>query len=112
MAEIRVLSYRVGESDVIQPGEITNLVWDFSDILVDAEEIQSVSATAANSAGEVVANVIADASVIGGVKTNSAASIRIHNLVDGERYKIKITATVVVGEKVATAVVFVPVVAP
>ena len=112
MAEIRILGYRVGESDVIQPGEIATLVWDFSDILDTGEELASVSATATNRAGEDAANQIIDASVVDGVGTNTAAAIRIHNLEDGERYKVTITAIVTANEKVAVAVVFVPVVAP
>ena len=109
---INILSYSVGESDVAQPGDITTLLWDFAAVLGDNEAIASVAATATNRAGALVGDVIDDMSVADGARVGSVAAVRIHNLIDGERYKIQIVATVTVNEKVMTATVFVPVVAP
>ena len=129
---IRILGFNVGESDVTQPGDITTLRWDFGlDLVVAAEavedadgveitpavvgeEITSVAVIATNRAGEDVTTDIVAAKGFenGATQPNSVATIRIHNLVDGERYKLQLVATITESEKVATVTIFVPVVAP
>ena len=109
---IRILGHNVGEAPVAQPGDITTLRWDVNQILLDTEELVSVTATATNRAGEVVNNIIDESGLEDGVKTNSAAFVRIKDLVDGERYKLQIVATIEADVKVTIITIFVPVVAP
>ena len=108
---IRVLYPGVGESDIIQPGSKTNIVWDFTDLLVDEEVVKSAVIVIVNRADEVVDNIAGDAIIADGNKTESVVEVPLSGLVDGERYKIMITATIK-DEKIAVVTVFVPVVAP
>ena len=126
---IRILGHNVGEADVAQPGDVTTLRWEFNQILLvleeakaatedteatDAviEEITNVEATVTNRAGDSVGNISDATGIEDGLGTNSVAFVRIHNLVDGERYKVKLVATITEDVKVATVIIFVPVVAP
>ena len=109
---IRILGHNVGEADVAQPGDVTTLRWELSEILLENEEVVVVEATVTNRAGDSVGNISAATGSEDGLGTNSVAFVRIHNLVDGERYKVKLVATITKGVKVATVIIFVPVVAP
>ena len=116
---IRFLGFNVGESDVVQPGDITTLRWDFGLILLDgvnggeAEVLVAVATTATNRVGEAAADIVAATDIEDGLeKPKSVAAIRIHKLEDGERYKLQLVATIKADEKVATVTIFVPVVAP
>ena len=109
---IRILGHNVGEEDVAQPGDVTTLRWELSEIsLIGDEEVTAAVATAVNRAG-VKADIIDAEGVEDGLGTNSVAFVRIHNLVDGERYKVKLVATITENVKVVTVIIFVPVVAP
>ena len=108
---IRVLYPNVGESDVIQPGSITQIIWDFSDVLVDDEVVATVSATVTDNAGADASSVAGDAVIIAGARDDAAVCVPLTGHIDGERYKIKITATIST-KKVEVVTVFVPVVAP
>ena len=121
---IRILGHNVGEADVAQPGDVTTLRWDVNQILLQTgetadvppepifEKIVLVQVTATNRAGEVANGIIDEAGFESGERVDSVAFVRIHNLVDGERYKLKVVATIEANKKVATITIFVPVVAP
>ena len=110
---IRLLGHNVGEEDVAQPGDVTTLRWELGEIsLIGDEEVTAVAATVTNRAGDAADDVIDDTGFEDGLSTNSVAFVRIHNLVDGERYKVKLVATITADVKVITVIIFVPVVAP
>ena len=108
---IRILYPGVGESDVIQPGSKTSVEWDFADLLVGEEVVQSAAIVITDREDEVVENVAGDAAIVDGNKTGSVVVVPLNNLIDGERYKIMITATIA-DEKILVVTVFVPIVAP
>lgn len=108
---IRILYPGVGESDAIQPGSKTSVEWDFSDLLVDEEVVASATIIAVDRANAAVADVAGDAVIVEGAALASAVSVPLNNLIDGEQYKITITATIS-DDKIAVVTIFVPIVAP
>ena len=109
---IQLLYPGVGEADIIQPGTKTSLTWDFADLLIGDEVVASATVSVVDRAGTVVDDVIGDPEVVDGARAGSAVRVPLTNLiVNNERYKITISATVS-ADKVLVITIFVPIVEP
>ena len=84
-----------GQTDIVQPGEIIPISWDFANELSSGEAVVSRVVTAVNEAGtDVTATIIQSSGIMDGAATNSMVYFIVQSLTGDQTYKVTIMATV------------------
>lgn len=84
-----------GQTDIIQPGEIIPISWDFANELSAGEEVIGRTVTAVNEAGtDVTSTIIQSSGIIDGTSTNSKVYFIVQDLTGDQTYKVTIMASV------------------
>ena len=83
---------------------------------VPNEVVQSATVVVVDRVNAAVADVAGAALIVEGAALASVVRVPLNNLIDGEQYKITITATIsndpMLDDKIAVVTIFVPIVAP
>ena len=83
------------ETDIIQPDEIISVGWDFYEELGTSESVTAKTVSATDSSGtDVTTTIVKSSSIANGDGTNSAVHVVLQSLVNGEKYTVKIEATI------------------